>query len=357
MQALLTDARQPLRRLSKAPLWALSVAGTLALGIGAVTAMFTVGNAVLLRPLPYPEPDRLAVLWPRNPQKGLEQDRVTLADFADWRARAHIFDQIGYSFLWSETRLRIVRTSPSVGVYRAVVPSAWMRALGVQPLRGRIFTPDEDRRGAPLAAVISDGFWDQQFGRDPAVIGRTLVVDSYALKNYQIAGVMPPGLQFPPETDVWLSLGASQFEPPDPGAGQRCCAWLEVLARLRRGVSIQQAQTELNGIQSSLLTGHGPADVNPAVTVTPLARYLTPDVRPAHLIPMPAVGCVLLVACFNAAKLLLARSDLRRHAMAIRSALGAPRLRIIPQLLTESVMLSAAGRLGRLAPAVGALKI
>src|SRR5260370_39680363 len=111
MQALLTDARHALRLFSKAPLWALSVAGTLALGIGAVTAMFTVGNAVLLRPLPYREPDRLTVLWTRNPRKGLEQERVTLADFADWRARARIFDEIGYSFLWPGSRSTIVRSS------------------------------------------------------------------------------------------------------------------------------------------------------------------------------------------------------------------------------------------------------
>ena len=357
MQALLADVRHALRLFSKAPFWALSVAGTLALGIGAVTAMFTVGNAVLLRPLPYRQPERLVVLWTRNPQKGLEQDRVTLADFADWRARTHIFDEIGYSFLWPGSRSTVVRTASSASVHSAMVTSAWLRALGVPPLRGRIFTPDEDRRGASLAALISDRFWQQQFARDPAVIGRTLVVDSYSLKNYQIVGVMPPGLQFPRETDVWLSLGAAQFEPPPPGAGQRCCAWLEVLARLRHGVSVQQAQMELNGIQSSILAEHGPADVNPAVTVTPLDRYLTADVRRAILMLMGAVGCVLLIACVNAANLLLARSGLRRHEMAIRSALGAPRLRIIRQLLTESVMLSAAGGVAGLALGFVSLKV
>src|SRR5260370_40630335 len=176
--------------------------------------MYSVGNAVLLRPLPYPEPDRLVVLWGRNPQKGVEQERDNLADFADWRARAHIFDEIGFSFLWPGSRASIVRTSTpqfvhSELVHSAVVTSAWLRALGLQPVRGRIFTPDEDRRGTNLAAVISDRFWERQFARDGAVLGRMLALDSYNLKNYQIVGVMPHGLQYPLETDVWLSMGAA----------------------------------------------------------------------------------------------------------------------------------------------------
>ena len=357
MQSILRDVRHAVRLFSKAPAWALSVAGTLALGIGSATAMFTVGNAVLLRPLPFREPGRLVIIWGRNSQKGLEQERVTLADFADWRARARVFDEIGYSFLWPGSRSTIVRTKSSVGVHSAMVSSSWLRALGVQPSRGRIFTHDEDRRGAPLVAMISDRFWEQQFGRDPSVIGRTLVVDSYNVKNYQLVGIMPPGLQFPVDTDVWLSLGAAQFEPPTPGAGKRCCDWLEVIARLRHGVSVQQAQAELNGIQTSILAEHGPVDVNPAVAVTPLARFLTADVRQAILLLMAAVACVLLIACVNAANLLLARAGSRKHEIAIRSALGASPVRITRQLLTESVLLSTAGGIVGLGLGFAALKI
>src|SRR5258706_6303204 len=275
VQTLVNDIRHALRLFRKAPFWTLSVAGTLALGIGAATAMFSVGNAVLLRPLPYPEPERLVVLWGRNPQKGLEQERDTLADFADWRARAHVFDEIGFSFLWPGSRARIVRTSTqSELVHSAVVSSAWLRALGLQPVRGRIFTPDEDRRGTNLVAVISDRFWQRQFARDGAVLGRMLSIDSFDLKKYQIVGVMPPGLQYPPETDVWLSMGAEQFEPPPPGAGKRCCGWLEVVARLRRGISVEQGRREVGGVQSPVFARHGAPARHPPGQIIALAPHL-----------------------------------------------------------------------------------
>lgn len=351
-----TDVRHALRLFRRAPFWTLSVAGTLALGIGSTIAMFTVGNAVLIRRLPYPDPGRLVMVQTRNPQKGLEQERATLADFADWRARTRSFEAIGYSFLWPGSRSTIVRISSSMSAPSASVSSGWLRALGVRPVRGRIFTRSDDRRGAALAAVISDRFWQRQFGRDPGAVGRTLTIDSYTEKNYRIVGILPAGVEFPMGTDLWLSLGAAQFEPPAPGAGQRCCAWLEVIARLRPGASIEQARTELNGIQGSLFAEHGPADVNPAVRVTPLARYLTSGVRRAILILMAAVGCVLLIACVNAANLLLARSGERRHELAIRSALGATRFRILRQVLIESVMLSAAGGLAGLALGSTALR-
>jgi putative ABC transport system permease protein len=345
---VLGDVRHALRIFHKAPFWTLSVVGTLALGIGTTTAMFSVGNTVLLTPLPYPEPDRLVMLWGRNPQKGLEQQRVTMADFSDWRARSHVFEKMGYSFLWPGSRSRIVRTSAPQEVPSALVSSTWLSALGVRPALGRIFRPEEDHMGAHLVAMISDRFWQQQFGRDPRALGRALTIDNFTLKDYQVVGVMPAGLEFPRGTDLWLSLGAAQFEPPAPGAGQRCCDWLEVIARLRRGVSVEQARAELDGIQSSILAEHGPADVNPAVGVVPLARHLTGAVRRAILILMAAVGCVLLIACVNAANLLLARSLLRKREIEMRSALGATRLRIVGQLLTESLMLSMAAGLAGL---------
>ena len=174
MHLLLGDVRHALRMFRRTKTWALGVAGTLALGISACTAMFSVAHAVLFRPLPYPEPERLVALWGSNPQKGLAQARVTLADFADWRARTRLFEEIGYSFLWPGSRTTLVRTREPRVVSSAMVSSAWLRALGVRPERGRVFTPTEDRVGASLVAMISSRFWAEQYGRDPSAIGRTL---------------------------------------------------------------------------------------------------------------------------------------------------------------------------------------
>jgi len=305
--------------------------------------MFAIGNGVLFRPLPYAHADRIVFLWGANPQKGIDQARVTLADFADWRARTQLFEELGYSFLWPGSRNTIVRTPASRAVASAMVSSAWMRTFGLQPQIGRLFTPDEDRRGAPLAVLISDRFWSEQYGRDPSVLGRTLIVDSYNVKNYQVVGVMPPELLLPTATDVWLSLGAAQFEPPAPDAGARCCEWLEVIGRLRPGVSIDRARVELNTLQSSILAAHSSTNVNPTVAVVPIAHQLTRGVRAAILLLMAAVACVLLIACVNAANLLLARSGVRAREIAIRYALGATRARVVRQLLVEALLLAGAG--------------
>ncbi len=339
MRTLWQDLRYGARRLLKRPGFTLIVVMTLSLGIGANTAIFTVINGVLLRPLPYEEPDRLVMLWESNPRRNIERQRVAPPNLAEWRGQSRSFENIGY---WSGNgEFNLVNADGIEKVECAYVTSGLLSALRVRPQLGRAFLPEEDQLEGNRAALISHDYWQRRFAADPQVIGRTLTVDTFGRRDYTIVGVMRPGFRFPNQTEIWLPVGWDDIPRERRGP------WLSVIARLKDGVSLTQAQAELSTIQSRIEQRHPQALIGSQVAVVPLLEQtLGRNLRSALLILWGVVACVLLIACANVANLLLARASDRQKEIAIRLALGGSRWRMIRQLLTESLLLALAGGAG-----------
>ena len=337
MNHLWQDLRYGARMLLKSPNYTLIAVFTLALGIGANTAIFSVVNAVLLRPLPYDEPERLARLWERNPQRRMEQERVTPPNFAEWQAGQQSFEQMAY---WSGVaEFNLVTAGGVEKVKCAYVSSSLFPALRVNPLLGRALSSEEDQREGNRAAVISYGFWKQRYAGDPNVLGQTLTLDTFGRRDYTIVGVMPPGFDFPEQREVWLPAGWSGL----PG-NRRSGHWMDVIARLKPGVTIEQARAELDAIQGRIAAGHPQELIGSHTAVIPLLEQtLGAKLRLALLVLWGVVAAVLLIACANVANLLLARAADRQKEIAIRLALGGSRWRVMRQLLAESVLLALSG--------------
>jgi putative ABC transport system permease protein len=319
----------------------------LALGIGANTVIFSVVNAVLLRSLPYKNADQLVMLWQNNPQVqvGFDLLPVTAADFVDWRDQSQVFENIS---VLDSARLALTGLNTPERIGGAAVSASFFDLMGAEPIMGRVFTPEEDKPGANQVAVVSYALWQSRFAGDPNIIGNTMTLDS---KTYNIIGVMPEGFQFPrsqdlpsyfqmpPQTELWTPIGLTSKQIANRGSHNKA-----VIARLKPGVSLEQAQAEMRTIAGRLEKQYKENE-GYGVTVLPMRDQLVGDVRVALWILLGAVGFVLLIACANVANLLLARSAGRQKEIAIRSALGATRGRVLRQLLTESVMLSAIGGL------------
>jgi len=325
MDSFRQDLRYSLRNLAKSPLFTVVALLTLALGIGANTAIFSVVNAVLLRALPYADPGRL-VTFVREGHTG-----QTPANFLDWKRDNHVFENMGAAEAWSPNLTGIDKPEQVAALH---VTSDIFPVLGVKPILGRTFTREEDRVGNDHEVVLSYGFWQRHFGGSKDVIGRTI---EFNAEPYTVVGVMPAGFRFAPfwatRAEVW---GPLPLNPDDRVVNSK-----RLFARLKPGVTLEEARAEMATI-TARLEEEFPA-TNRDVVVKPLKEQVVGDIRPALQVLLGAVGFVLLIACANIAHMMLARASAREREIAVRTALGANRGRILRQFLTESALLALAG--------------
>jgi predicted permease len=345
------DFRHALRLFWRRPGFTAVVVLTLALGIGANTAIFSVVNAVLLRPLPYKEPASLAMLWSEDSAHGLQEGRVSLLNFADWKSRSHTFDKmtafIGQTFLLGS------KDGPPERMRSARVSANFFPLLGVEPILGRVFSDDEEKRGESVV-VLSYGLWQRRFGGSTQVLGSDLIMDA---RKSRIIGVMPPSFEYPfTNTQVWEPMTAHPYWAARDRVSPRSFSHWFVLGRIRAGVSWQEAQAELSVIGRQLEAEHPESKNLPEIRVVPLHEQTTARVRLSLTVLFGSVLLMLLIACTNVANLLLARGSAREREFLVRRALGAGRGTLAAQLLTESLVLSVTGGVLGLMLAATALK-
>lgn len=331
----MNDLVYAVRGLRKAPSFAIAAVLTLALGIGANSAIFSVVNAVLLRPLPYPSPDRLMMLWTYNPRQGFDKDVSAYPNFDDWRRQSTSFAAM---CAYYGADFTLTQAGDPAQIRGALVTPGFFETLGVAPEVGRAFGPREGTAGGDRVAILSHGLWQTRFGSDPAVVGRAIVLNGIA---HEVLGVMPASFAHPETAQVWTPLA-----PSGRRAGllqSRSALWLQVIGRLKPGVARGEAQAEMNAIASALERQYPDVNAGIGVRVVPMHEEIVGNVRRPLLILLGAVGFVLLIACGNVANLLLTRAASRQKELAIRAALGAGRRRLIRQTLIESLVLAAAG--------------
>ena len=346
MRKLISDLRLGLRVLVRNPGFAATAIVLLALGIGANTAIFSVVNAVLIRPLPYPESSRIMQIWHVPPAKsfpGLSYFSVSPANYLDWRRQNTFFENMA---AYGGATLNLGGKDRPESLPAATVQHSFFSILRTQPALGRSFTAEEDRSGQGHVVILSDAVWRDHFGADPGIVGRSIVLNG---ESYNVVGVMPRGFRFPSWAKLWVPLAWT-----DQVRAVRGNHNYGVIGRLKEGVDIRGAQAELSAISTRLEQLYPEDDKGWGAIIIPLRKQLVGDVQPALLVLLGAVAFVLLIACANVANLVLGKILARRKEIAIRTALGASRAAILRQILAETVLLSlAGGAVGLLLAALG----
>ncbi|HEX6719304.1 MAG TPA: ABC transporter permease, partial [Pyrinomonadaceae bacterium] len=328
------DVRFGCRMLVKQPGFTLIAVITLALGIGANTAIFSVIYAVLLRPSPYPAAERLVLLTTTGTHADLPT-YVSYPDYVDLRDRTHSFDDTA---CFIDDVFNVTGVEPAVAVDGRRVNWNFFEILGVKPQVGRLFAPSDDQAGAVPTATISDSFWHEEFGGDAAVIGKTISLDG---SSFTVIGVLPPGFELQRHDDVFVPLGL--WFVPGHNLLKRDNESSHVLARLKAGVTLTQARADLSAVAAQLEHEYPQTNRGRSAGAERLSDLLVKDVRPVLLVLLTAVGCVLLIACVNVTNLMLVRAGGRETELSVRLALGARTGRIIQQMLTESMLIASLG--------------
>jgi putative ABC transport system permease protein len=332
MHALWQDLRYGARLLRTKPGFTLIAVLTLALGIGANTAIFTVVNAVLLRPLPFRQPERLVAVWEHNLKQGQRSGAVGGANFTDWQDQNQVFDSLAAYFNWN---YNLTGGDDPQRLRAVVVSGEFFQTLGVEAELGRVVTPADDQEGSDNVVVLSHALWQSRFGASPQIIGQQVILNG---RSHTVIGVMSAAFEFPDDRiDMWRPMAMSAEQRQN-----RAGKWLKVVGRLKPGVSIEQASAGMSAVAQQLEQQYPASNAGWGVNLVPLHEEIVGEVTFLFIL-LGAVGFVLLIACANMANLLLARASSRQKEMAVRAALGASRGRLMGQFLAESVLLAVMG--------------
>ena len=341
------DARVGLRSLLRTPTFAITAILCAALGIGVTATILSATYSILIRPLPYPAAEQLVAVYSENPSRGYHGVNISWPDYMSWRDGTRTFASIG---IWTWTTKTLSdEVNEAERVYGALVAGNLFPTLGVRPMLGRDFLPEEERAGGPLAAILSQRLWRRRFGGDSAIIGKRITIDG---RLHTVVGVMPTSFNFPDRGDIWLPFVVT---PSEEERGNR--EYAGAIGRLRAGVTIEQARADLHAIDAALVREFPNDNLGWRAELKPLRDDLVGDLRQPLRVFVGAVVLVLLLVCANLANLMLARGTLRGREIAVRSALGASRTRLTLQLLTESLLVSCVGGVAGIAVAAWGVRL